>query len=173
VARNTRKFLETGIRRPTTEWTKRQPMTGEVRRSRTAIIHPLEGPAHVFRTCIASLYASPSLASHTEPSEVSHMIDAASNEKCRYAQDCHSIDHRSLAESTTPTSFFVKRSIFEGLREVAPRDAGNQAAHNSPGGLNFETRRVVVLPMVASSGPATCQVHLCVALDERGKITTP
>jgi len=81
------------------------------------MVYRLEGPAHVLRTCIASLYASPSLVSHTEPPEVGHMLGAASNEKCRYAQDGHSIDHHTLAKSTTPTSFFVKRSIFDGLRE--------------------------------------------------------
>ena len=119
--------------------------------------HRLEGPSHVFRTCttITSLYASPSLASHTEPSEVSHMLDAGSNGKRRYAQNIHSIDHRMLARSTTPTSF-RKALNFQGItRKVAPRGAGNQTVRNRPGRLWISKPRLIVVPPMETSSGAS------------------
>ena len=139
------------------------------------IVHRLEGPAHVFRTCITSLYASPSLVAHTEPSGLSHMLDAESNEKRRCAQDNHSIDRRTLARSTTPTSFFVKRSIFTGLRERSPRVA--LAAKQSTIGLvdcGFQNRDVLsCYEWGRAAEPALRQARRCVGLGERGKFTTP
>ena len=150
-------------------------MTGGIRRSRMMTARRLGGPAHVFRTCIISLYACPSLASHTEPSEASHMLDTAGNGKCRYARDSHSIDHRTLAKVHNSDFVFRKALNFRGItRRIAPRGAGDQTTHNLPDRLWIsKTRRVTVRPMGASSEARPSRRTRWVAIDRRGKFATP
>jgi hypothetical protein len=71
------------------------------------LVHRLEGPAHAFRTCIASLYASPSPVSRAEPTEVNQKSDAANNKKHRQV----------LTKPPTTASLFVKHEALN-LREI-------------------------------------------------------
>ena len=102
------------------------------------------------------------------------MLDVESNEKRRYAQDGHSINRRTLDRSTTPTSFFVKRSIFQGLRERLPRVA--PATKQSTIGLvldcGFQNQDASSYHRWGRTAePASRQTRRRIGLGRRGKFT--